>query len=143
MFIWSPSARASGRVAGWVGDRPARGSRRRRRVACGGEAAPVLGGPDAERAQERAAHRLGVPKPHAARDRRDRLGAVLQAPARRLQAHALDVARRRDAGLGAERAAKWRGLMCARAAIASTVCSPATSSSTARWISRSGSRRGC
>ena len=33
--------------------------------------------------------------------------------------------------------------MCARAAIASTECSPATCSRTERWISRSGSRSGC
>ena len=37
-------------------------------------------------------------------DRRNRLCGVLQTPARRLQAHLLDVARGRDAGLGAERA---------------------------------------
>ena len=65
---------------------------RRASPAAGVEAPPVLGGPDGERAQEHAAHRLGGAEAARGGDRRDRLGAVLEAPARRLEAHALDVA---------------------------------------------------
>ena len=66
------------------------------------EAAAVLGRADVERAQEHAAHRLGRAEAARGGDRRDRLAAVLEPPARGLEPHALDVARRRHAGLGAK-----------------------------------------
>ncbi len=60
--------------------------------ASGLKAAAVLRRCDLERADEGAAHRLGRAEAAAGGDRRDRLGGLLEPPARGLQAHALDVA---------------------------------------------------
>src|SRR5258707_15100027 len=68
------------------------------------EAAAVLGRAHLERAQEHAAHRLGSAEAAAARDGTDRLVALLQETACRLEADALDVARRGEPRLGAESA---------------------------------------
>jgi cell division septum initiation protein DivIVA len=66
------------------------------------EAAAILGGTYVQSAQEDAAHGLGGAEAAAGGDDGDGLAGVLQAPARGLDAHALDVAGGRDAGLGAE-----------------------------------------
>src|SRR5947209_8244089 len=90
-------------LGGW--GRPCPGvaaSVRSRRGEGGVKAPPVLRGSDVECAQEAAAHRLGAREAAGAGDRLDRLTALLQTPSCGLQAHALDVARGRDAGLVAE-----------------------------------------
>ena len=96
-------------VSSPVVDRRAPGARPRVRVqgvrlrdAARLEAAAVLGRADVERAQEHAAHRLGRAEAARGSDGCDRLVAVLEPPARGLEPHALDVARRRHAGLGAK-----------------------------------------
>src|SRR6516162_5393424 len=63
-----------------------------RALRAGVEAAAVLGRPHLERAQERAAHRLWGAEAAVRGHGCDRVGAVLQLPAGRFKANALDIA---------------------------------------------------
>src|ERR1039457_3612561 len=117
MFILTSRSPCRSALAdGWTGltrrcgGRTTSGSGRRARSdGLGAEAAAILGGADLERAQERAAHRLGGAETAGRGDRRDRIRGLLQSPAGGLQAHVPDIASRRGPGLGSARAATKTG----------------------------------